>query len=86
MSYGLILPDDRDVALVVFAAVLPAVQQEFRQLDIFIALAFAFDLVHKSAKPYQRDFHGLVAVVPLLFRRRADIVVPAIGKFLGCIV
>ncbi len=86
MSYSLVLPNDRDVTLVVFAAILPAVQQELRQFDILIALTFAFDFIHKSAEPYQRDFHGLVAVVPFLFWGRADIVVPAICKFLSCII
>ena len=74
------------MALVVFAAILAAVQEELRQLDVFVAFALALHLIHKSTEPYQADFHGLVAIVPFLFGGRANVIIPAISELLGGVV
>src|ERR1019366_3051868 len=57
-----------------------AVEQELGGLNVFVALAAAFDIVHKAAEAHERLFHLLVTVVPGLLRRGAEMTGPAVGQ------
>ena len=87
----LVLLLDGQVALVVFGAVLAAVEQELRQGDVPVAGAglrsrFPLDLVHEAAEPDESLLHLLVPVVPRLLRRGADVIRPAVAELLGRVV
>ena len=90
---GLVLLGHRQVALVVFLAfaivacrVVAAVEQEFGEFDVLRALAAALHVVHEAAEAHQRLLHFLVAVVPRLLGRRAQVGAPAVGQLLGRVV
>ena len=74
------------VALVVFGAVLPAVEQELREGNVAVAFSPSFNLIDEAAEAHQRLLHFLMAVVPRLLRRRSQIRMPAIRQFLGAVV
>ncbi len=86
MSDRFVLLDDRHVALIILAAVLAAVEQEFPQRDVLVPCSIAVRSVDEPAEADQRDLHGLMAVVPALLGRRSDVVVPAVSQPLGGIV
>ena len=82
---GLVLLLDGRLALVVFRAAAPAIEQKFRELDVAVAVAAALHVVHETAEPHERLLHFLVAVEPFLFAR-PDVRHPAIRQFFRRIV
>src|SRR6185503_20437701 len=89
MAYGLILLDHRQMALVVLGplplvarGVVAIVEQELGEVDVLLALGTTFHVVHEAAKADERLLHLLVAIVPGLLRRGADVVVPAVRELL----
>ena len=62
-----------------------AIEQEFGELDVTIAVAVPFRVVDEPAEAHECLFHFLVAVEPFLLAG-ADVRHPAVGQFLRRIV
>src|SRR5689334_16086571 len=62
------------------------IQQKLRELDVRIAFAVTFHVVDEPSESDERLLHLLMAVVPRFLRTGAEIVAPAIRKFLSRVV
>ena len=73
------------MALVVFLAAAPGVEEVAGEFDIGIAAAAAFHVIHKAPEPHQRLLHLLMPVEPLPLAR-PEVGHPTIGELFRRIV
>src|SRR5215467_13284117 len=85
MTYGFVLLSRRQVTLVVLLPAATRVQKELGELNVGIAAALAFHVIHEAAEAHQRLLHLLMAVEPFLLSR-TDVRYPTVGKSLRCLV
>ena len=85
VAHGFVFLLHGHAALIVIGAVAAAIEQEFCEGDVAVAVPAALDIVHETAKAHERLLHFLVAVVPFFFPW-ADVGHPAVGEFFSGVI